>query len=87
MEVSGLLHAPATLTPGKWAWVGPRVDPDTGEERNPLPSSGIKTEIPGGKTCSLVTVLTELPKFPAGLQHARKLEYYIMNNFNESRSS
>jgi hypothetical protein len=50
MEVSGQLHAPAALPPGKgppgtrWmgGWVGPRAGLDAVENRKILPLLGIK---------------------------------------------
>jgi hypothetical protein len=72
MEVSGQLHAPAALRPGKVSgshciggWMGPRAGLDVTEKKiNLLPLTGIEPRPLGCLACSLVAIPTELSRLP-----------------------
>jgi hypothetical protein len=73
MEVSGQLHAPASLScrkeasePIEWepGWVPEKVW-TLRKREEPLPLAGIELRLPGRPVRGLVTILNELPRLQA----------------------
>jgi len=59
MEVSGQLHASATLYPEKGGWVVPRAGLDAVAAISPCPCQELNRS---GTARNSVTILTELPR-------------------------
>jgi hypothetical protein len=88
MEVSGQLHAPVTLPPGKQPWYplyrglgGPHSRSEHyGEEKNLLPLPGIKPQILDHGACSLVATRSELFQLNF-IDYSNKCNKYIIYTY------